>query len=535
MGSYVSRLVSGLKRRTSGTSARAGMEQLEDRTLMSAAVLNLPIDYPSITFDGGGSMSYDPATHALHAQGTPFAYRQSAAVPPVPILSGSVKLDILVDNTGALIGGVAGSDLVIQGQIDVDGDGTIDYSGTLLTGDVLEFGAFDSGTTDQYAYRFAATGGALVAAGYFTGEDIGIQTNSGNSTYVGDWTVAFGGTVEGKVGPTVRPDIDVEKYVKPVEDMSLEGFTPGFWKQCQHLQYWTGYKTTDSFEKVFGVNISCSNPTLLSALSTGGGGQQALMRQAVAALLNASNDNVNYLYSAQDVIQMVQQAFASGQYDQTTSLLETQNNLEGDITKGITPGFGIDADSAPGLSVAVGTPVIFTYVVTNPGGASLADVVLTDDNATPGKTSDDFHPAAIVTGDGFNVGDVNMNNRLDPGEQWLYSAITCVKCAGQFKNIAVVTGTPVDANGTPIAKDVSDTDVAYYIAKKTSTGGCGGCGDHGGYSGGCGGYNGGWGYHDNNCGTKPPVCVNLWQQNWRGWNKAIGRGCGLFSYFGKGC
>ena len=43
---------------------------------------------------------------------------------------------------------------------------------------------------------------------------------------------------------------------------------------------------------MFGVDVP-GDPTLLDALNSGGGGINALMRHAVAALLNASNPDVD--------------------------------------------------------------------------------------------------------------------------------------------------------------------------------------------------------------------------------------------------
>ena len=62
-----------------------------------------------------------------------------------------------------------------------------------------------------------------------------------------------------------------------------------------------------------------------------------------------------------------------------------------------------------------GAAVTWTYVVTNPGTVPLSNVVVRDDNGTPGNTADDFLPA-------FTGGDTNNNGLLDPGETWTYTA-----------------------------------------------------------------------------------------------------------------
>jgi cysteine-rich repeat protein len=104
-----------------------------------------------------------------------------------------------------------------------------------------------------------------------------------------------------------------------------EGCTPGYWKQPQHFDSWTGYSPTDSFNDVFGVEAS-GNPTLLQALRTGGGGANALGRHAVAAILNSSAaSGVAYLYSTADVINLVQEAYATGEYEDAKDLLAGEN------------------------------------------------------------------------------------------------------------------------------------------------------------------------------------------------------------------
>jgi hypothetical protein len=65
--------------------------------------------------------------------------------------------------------------------------------------------------------------------------------------------------------------------------------------------------------------------TLLEVMEQGGGGKKALGRHAVAALLNASSANVNYLYSVGEVITIVQNAFASGNFRAAKNMLAEQN------------------------------------------------------------------------------------------------------------------------------------------------------------------------------------------------------------------
>ena len=100
-----------------------------------------------------------------------------------------------------------------------------------------------------------------------------------------------------------------------------EGCTPGFWKQDQHFDSWVGFAPGDFFDTVFGVDVTLrnmfikgeiTNPTLLQALQANGGGINALARHATAALLNASNPDVDSDFTVAQVIALVQDAIAPG-------------------------------------------------------------------------------------------------------------------------------------------------------------------------------------------------------------------------------
>jgi len=113
-----------------------------------------------------------------------------------------------------------------------------------------------------------------------------------------------------------------------------EGCTPGYWKQPQHEDSWVNPPydpDTSYFDVVFDVDcedLACEGKTLLEVLETGGGGEMALGRHAVAALLNAAaNSGVDYLYTTEGVIQMVKDAYDSGEFEWTKDLFEYENEL----------------------------------------------------------------------------------------------------------------------------------------------------------------------------------------------------------------
>jgi hypothetical protein len=124
--------------------------------------------------------------------------------------------------------------------------------------------------------------------------------------------------------------------------VTCHGCTPGYWKECQHLDSWavTGYSPTQSFNQVFGTtrykDCNGTDYTLLDVLCLNGGryscfgskknkpanpgGAPAscttgaafndlggdpvypnLGFHAVAALLNAAHPDVNYGYDPEDI------------------------------------------------------------------------------------------------------------------------------------------------------------------------------------------------------------------------------------------
>jgi hypothetical protein len=120
-----------------------------------------------------------------------------------------------------------------------------------------------------------------------------------------------------------------------------EGCTPGFWRVPQHFDSWTGYATNQPFSSVFGRVITvrtkgsqsnntpylATDPTLLEAVWAQGGGINDLARHAVAALLNASSPDVDYMYSVASVIAMFQAAYDSGNYGPTATMFMMENEL----------------------------------------------------------------------------------------------------------------------------------------------------------------------------------------------------------------
>jgi hypothetical protein len=111
----------------------------------------------------------------------------------------------------------------------------------------------------------------------------------------------------------------------------FEGCTPGFWKKPSRV--WTDYTRNQTLGSVFvGLPPEIASRTLSAALQEGGGDLDALLRHAVAALLNAASPDVDYPLTTAQITAMVNAAIASGDATAIESLKDTLdefNNLGG--------------------------------------------------------------------------------------------------------------------------------------------------------------------------------------------------------------
>ncbi|NND59514.1 MAG: hypothetical protein HKN49_04525 [Gammaproteobacteria bacterium] len=172
--------------------------------------LGFTIVHPLIAFNSGvtGGLTYDPAGTAdgglMVIEGKPLAIQLSPTAAPrliSPFVNNElVSLSIVIDETtGLLAGGIPGDDFLMIGQVDLDGDGTAETAGVLLTGEVLEYEGEDSGTpTDLHFFRLLVTGGEF--ASLYPADQVGIFVTSENSTFTGDFTVPFEGKAKGTIG-----------------------------------------------------------------------------------------------------------------------------------------------------------------------------------------------------------------------------------------------------------------------------------------------------------------------------------------------
>ena len=86
---------------------------------------------------------------------------------------------------------------------------------------------------------------------------------------------------------------------------------------------------TDEEEKDDSGNVIISEPkkglSLLGALHLKGSQLNGLVRESVAAMLNAAHPEIDYTYSVAEIISMTQIALANEEYDDTITMLKEAN------------------------------------------------------------------------------------------------------------------------------------------------------------------------------------------------------------------
>jgi hypothetical protein len=144
---------------------------------------------------------------------------------------------------------------------------------------------------------------------------------------------------------TTVTDSDLNHHLG-VGARNAEGLTPGFWKTNaanNDAVAWPRnamgtliYDPSDTLESIFDIPdaLDFDDVTLVEALNFGGAFEQALLRHAVAGLLNATHLNVAYPLTAPQLIQAVNAALASGDASEVEGLkdeLDVFNSLEANL------------------------------------------------------------------------------------------------------------------------------------------------------------------------------------------------------------
>jgi len=159
-----------------------------------AALLDFTLAVPDIFSDTTGTYSYDAGTNLF----TSTASAITITFDGVTLLSvdnGSYFAQFEVDESGNFVNGISGADLLITGDIDVDGKAGYEYSGTLVAGEVTDFGWVVPATGKAwFNYTFDFTSGAL-SSQYAAYQNLGgDEMTSEVSTFASSFMGNFGGT-----------------------------------------------------------------------------------------------------------------------------------------------------------------------------------------------------------------------------------------------------------------------------------------------------------------------------------------------------
>lgn len=204
---------------------------LTGATLAQADLLGVALNDPTVDMPGGGMIDYVAATGMVTISGTP-GFMNSVADGIFAEIYGTGATgynlkEITVTFRYNALGGYVeptpddGPDLVINGAVDLDGDGNIDYDGTLLTADVTDFGFRDGGPADDlFDLRLNNVGGLMTTPATLYGNavpyildpvnDLAMTVTSENSTeyptpFSGGFDADFQGQAKALVGVYSTP------------------------------------------------------------------------------------------------------------------------------------------------------------------------------------------------------------------------------------------------------------------------------------------------------------------------------------------
>jgi hypothetical protein len=487
---------------------------LEDRRLL--ALISVDPGYPQITYDNGGTTLYTAATDSFTVSARPLQFFMDG-VNPFDLVSPprSVEIAIKVDSTGALIGGSAGNDLVITGVIDVDGDTIPDYSGTLLTGEILAFGFQNEGLgVGTFDFLFQPTGGQLTVPtalsgggslpNFYNGKQIymtqTMEPRTGQPTFV-DFNSDFTGNAKGTEGP-VWADVAIAKTVQhECEGVFEAGADPvpvfDVTNGPVNVTYNYAVTNTGSIDLIIDPN-DLNSLVDVNDNSTGPDIQLSLFGGSIVPVLNGafnigdvnqngrvdgSGDGASgetWQFSA--TVQLSNPGFNNNEVTVEADPVNNDPNnplnlepLVGSATANdelsiylATSGVAIekrvnskDANAPPFDHVLKGSTVNYSYLVTNTGNVDLdiaqaiLDGTFFDDG---GPDYPDFTPLSVNGLGGFNIGDTNKNGILDAGagfvgESWEFEwPDVQLNNVGAYTNNVSITLGALDEAGNPLSE-----------------------------------------------------------------------------------
>ncbi len=341
-----------------------------------------------------------------------------------------------------------------------------DFAATYQSGDTDNDGLLDPGETWIFTANGTAVDGPYTNEGVASGTAPDV-TNADGSTTTGE-TVTDDDPAN-HVGS--NPSIVVEKATNTVDADAA----PGVYIPTGGAVTWT-YTVTNP------GTVPLSDVEIVDDAGTAATGDDWTLTSA--DLVSGDTDNDGALDPGETWILQATGTATSGPYQNTadaSGTAPTTTNADGTTTPGAevddddpsnltgsTPGInlekavnGSDSDTAPGINIVAGGPVVWTFTATNTGTVPLLGVELTDDAGTPGTTGDDF----VLTSADLASGDTDADGQLDVGETWIWT-VSDTAVTGGFVNTAEIEGTAPDTTNTDgsttAGATVTDEDPAAY-------------------------------------------------------------------------
>ena len=170
-----------------------------------ASPIGLMPELPTTQFGSlaGQGLQFNAGSGAFDASGLPLSVRFTG-LDGTHAVSGiaGLSINLQIDGDGNASSGTGLHDFALWGEVS---DGINSYTGTLLTGSLLDFGFLDTGTfVDVFDFLFDVTGGSM--ASLFGTANIGVVMIAERSSFTGDFTQNFASTrIKGTIGRVPEP------------------------------------------------------------------------------------------------------------------------------------------------------------------------------------------------------------------------------------------------------------------------------------------------------------------------------------------
>lgn len=330
----------------------AGIDQeaIIDAILDALSQLSTDV-WPTVVADPGLIITFDPEVHEDVPSGDTVTFDETIAVDP----GAECGVDLTATVTfwansypaeGAALGTQEITVTVPCNEGCLDIDKTVDFDGD---GVFTDLETNYAGNDADWAIRVTNCGDSDI-------HDIYVSDDNNGADFYGPFDLAAGAYLDIPVY-TTNPMADLENEacaegldeldnpVGPVCDtaaveiiavVGTEGCSLGYWKN--HPGCWECYDPDMPFSEVFDRVISvgkgkkaADDPTLMEALNGNGGGVTALARQAVAALLNACDPDIDYPLTEGEIVDGVYDILSDGasksEISEAAGYLDYFNNL----------------------------------------------------------------------------------------------------------------------------------------------------------------------------------------------------------------